>query len=292
MSSAPRAVRGSTSGISKQRLRGRVWRRATRDVYVLAELERSWRLAGEVALLALPDATLSHCTAARALELPVDTCSVLHVTRPRATAVSKRARVQPHRAALPPGDVLLVRGLRVTAPVRTWLDLAARLELVALVVLGDAVARRVGVDEMQLAVDGAAGRRGVTRAREALLLVDPGAESGAETRTRLMLHEAGFRALMHGVQVRDEAGQWLAAPDLADEDARVAVQYDGLVHLEDDPEQRRSDIDRDELARAAGWQVVVLTARDLRLPHLAIPKVTAAYARATALAPPRGAGRR
>jgi very-short-patch-repair endonuclease len=59
------------------------------------------------------------------------------------------------------------------------------------------------------------------------------------------------------------------------------VQYDGLVHLLD-PEQRRSDIDRDELARAAGWEVVVLTARDLRDPAAAVGQVAAAYSRSSA----------
>jgi hypothetical protein len=124
--------------------------------------------------------------------------------------------------------------------------------------------------------------RGLRRAEAALALADPKSDSPAETRCRLTLHDAGFRALRHGIDVSDEDGGWLARPDLADPVARVAIQYDGLVHLGDDPERRRSDIDRDELLRQAGWQVVVLTAVDLRQPARMIAKVAAAYARAAA----------
>ena len=73
--------------------------------------------------------------------------------------------------------------------------------------------------------------------RAVLPLLDPGSCSPAERRARLRLHDAGFTALRHGVVVRDRAGGWLAEPDLADELAKVAVQHDGLVHLQGDPER-------------------------------------------------------
>jgi hypothetical protein len=95
---------------------------------------------------------------------------------------------------------------------------------------------------------------------------------------RLRLHAAGFVGLRHGAVVRDAAGGWLAAPDLADEHARVAVQHDGFVHFTD-ARRRRNDVARDELCRAAGWEVVVSTAVDDRNPAELVGKVAAAYLR-------------
>ena len=262
------------------RLRGPGYLRLTHDVYVPADTCVDLALRCAALLEALPDVVFSHRTAARLLGLPVDDDGCLHVTRAVCRPVSERAGTRTHRSALGPGDVLFRRGLPVTAPARTFSELAAELDHVALVVLGDAVARRVGLARLAAAVEGSAGRRGVRRARAALSQVDPGSDSPAETRCRLLLHSAGFRGLVHGVRIFDEDGQWLATPDLADPEARVAIQYDGLVHLGADPERRRNDIDRDELARAQGWEVVVLTAVDLRDPVRMVEKVAAAYRRA------------
>jgi hypothetical protein len=126
-------------------------------------------------------------------------------------------------------------------------------------------------------------RPSLVLARQALPLLDPGAGSPAETRARLRLHAAGLRGLRHGVVVRDAAGGWLAEPDLGDEQARVAVQHDGLVHLVGNARQRRHDLQRDELTRQADWQAVVATALDERRPDLLTAKVTDASRRAARL---------
>ena len=271
---------GSASSLSRQRLRARRFRRETRDVYVLSDRVPTLRLRVGALQTALPDAVASHTTAAVLAGLPVPRDSRVHLTRPRGSGVSERPGVLTHRRHLRPSEVVTEDGVRRTGPARTWVDLAARLPLVELVVLGDAVSRLVGTHALDDAVGRATGRRGVVRARLALGRVDPGADSAAETRARLVLHDAGFTALRHQVELRDEHGGWLSRPDLADTAARVAVQYDGLVHLEGGPEQWRADIDRDERTRAAGWEVVVLTAVDLRRPGMLVAKVAAAYLRA------------
>lgn len=271
---------GSRSGLTRQQLRARRYSRLARDVYLL--VDRPVELVDRCRALqvAVPDAVVSHATAAVLLGLPVREEAAVHVTRPAGRAPVRRAGVVPHVRDLGPEEVVVHAGVRLTTPVRTLLDVAASVGGDDLVVLADAVARRVGVDRLRAQVGAAPRRRGLVRARAAVALADPGAESPAETRTRVLLHRAGFRGLRHGVVVTDVHGGWCSAPDLADPEARVAVQYDGLVHLERGARRWQSDIDRDELTRAAGWQVVVLTGRDLARPHLAVQKVGAAYERA------------
>lgn len=239
----PPAFRSSAAGQPRSTLRGPRFRRETRDVYVLAERAACLQLACQALLLALPDAVVSHVTAARLLGLPVDapaeTALPVHLTRPPGCSPVRRPGVVAHVRGLSAGDVVSRHGLRLTAAPRVFLDLAEDLTLVPLVVLGDAVAGLAGVAALDNAVARAAGRRGVARAREAYRHVDPGAESPGETRTRLLLHEAGLPALRHGVRVLVEDGQWLCTPDLADAVARVAVQYDGLVHLHRGPRRCR-----------------------------------------------------
>lgn len=251
-------------------------------MFVLTPADASLAIRADAIRTALPDAVISHRSAARLLNLPVDDDKLLHITRLPTAGVSERPGVRTHRTVLPPEDVFVHDGRRLTRPERTLIDLSAILSPVDLVVLADAVCRRVGITCVQDRAAAAHHVRGVRRLRSALALTDPGSDSPAETKTRLILHEAGFSRLRHGLDVIDPYDGWLARPDLADPAAKVAIQYDGLVHLGDDPEQRRADIDRDELLRQPGWQVVVLTAVDLRHPERMIAKVAAAYTRSNA----------
>ena len=270
---------GSRSGLTRQQLRARRFRHLHRDVYAPAVALVDVALRADAVLLALPDARLSHTTAALLWGLPVDDDGRVHVTRGTTACASERGDVVTHRARLHPADADTCRGRPVTSLSRTFVDLAAGLHLEPLVAVGDVVLRRAGLEAMQRAVGRSRRRKGVVLARAALPLLDAAAASAAESRCRLLLHGAGFTQLRHAVVIRDTAGGWVAEADLGDRDARVAVQYDGLVHFGGEA-QRRADVARDELARLAGWEVVVLTRQDLRHPHLAVAKVGAAYERA------------
>lgn len=274
--------RGSRSQVTRQQLRARRFRRLHRDVYVQEPEEASFALDCAAVLLAVPDAVFSHTSAARLWGLPVDDVPLVEITRAPQAAVCRRTGVRTHRARLAPDDLDTCHGQPVTSLARTFVDLARTCAYEELVAVGDVVLRRSNRADLEAAVARAGRRKGVCLAREALLVLDAGAASPGETRCRLLLHGAGFPDLRHAVTIRDEAGGWLAEADLGDARARVAVQYDGEHHLQGSPAQRAADIARDELARVAGWEVVVLTARDLQLPHLAVHKVRAAYARAAA----------
>ena len=277
------AFLGSASGLSQQRLRGRSYVRLSRDLYVIRGDAKSLRTRTEAALLVLPDAVPCSFTAALLQRLPVDDDGLLHLARDRKAARSERADVRVHRIPVEPDELLDLDGLAVADGPRTFVDLAAHLSLEALVAVGDVVLRRYDADALQAAVDRRSRRPGLVLARQALPLLDAGADSPAETRARLRLHAAGFTGLRHGVVIRDEGGEWLAEPDLADDVAQVAVQHDGLVHVAGTPGRRRKDIQRDEVSRQADYEVVVSTALDDARPELLIAKVAAAYRRAARL---------
>lgn len=274
---------GSASGLTPQRLRAKRFRQVARDVYVLRDRALDLRTRVLAARLLLPDAVACGRTAALLHRFPVRDDGRVHLARPPGAPRSEQLGVVVHRTRLDGDDVTVVGGVPATAGPRTWVDLAAVLDLEALVAAGDPVLRRWGRQRLDEAVERRGGRRGVALARLALPLLDAGADSAAESRARLRLHAAGFPALVHRIDVRDDLGGWLATPDLADPVARVAVQHDGLVHLVGSIEQRRNDLQRDELTRQQDWQVVVSTAVEDRQPVLLVAKVADAYRRAARL---------
>ncbi|MFP5219175.1 MAG: hypothetical protein ACLGIG_05475 [Actinomycetes bacterium] len=275
--------RGSASEHSRQKLRGKGYRRISRDLYVLEPAEPTLRDRVVAYRLVFPDGVPCLATAALLLKLPVDDDGVVHLARGRRAARSERPGLKVHRTPVEKDEEHDLDGLPVADGPRTFVDLAAILSFEDLVAVGDVVQRRWSADALAAAVERRPRRPGLALARRALPLLDGRADSAAESRARVRLHAAGFTALQHGVVVRDAGGGWLAEPDLADEAARVAVQHDGAVHFTSDRRRREQDVQRDELTRQQDWQVAVSTARDDRHPHLLVAKVTDAYRRAARL---------
>ncbi|GAA0308727.1 endonuclease domain-containing protein [Kineococcus aurantiacus] len=116
----------------------------------------------------------------------------------------------------------------------------------------------------------------VVQARQAADLCDPRAESRPESKVRVVLHRAGI-PVEPGHVVHDAAGRFVARLDLALEDFRVAVEYDGEWHAL--REQLSQDRLRLRRLREAGWEVVHVTARMLRDPQEVVDAVTRAVAR-------------
>lgn len=274
--------RGSASELTRQRLRGKRYRRLSRDLYVLNGDDPDLRTRVAAAQLVLPDAVACLWTAAEMHRLPVRLEDDVHLARPRGAARSERSGIRVHRLAVPPAERVLLAGVAATSGPRTWLDLAAHLGLEDLVAVGDAVARK-WPGRLDGVVHGVRRRPGIVLARQAVTLIDARADSPAETRHRLRLHAAGFTGLRHGVEVHDELGGWLASPDLADEVARVALQHDGEVHFLGGVERWRQDQLRDELTREQGWEVIQTTALDGRRPGQLIDRVARAYLRSAAV---------
>ena len=272
---------GRALGLSEGRLRASDLRIPSRGIRV----PRLSGDDGEVAARArpylelLPDAVLSHTTAARVHGMPLPASyrheSVLHLARDPAKPAARRRYIRCHRLALRPGDVVSpLPWIRVTSPARTWFDLAGMLSLPALVAAGDwlvSVHGRsfgypreavVALDDLRGFVAGLRLVPGIRMARQAAELLRAGVDSPQETYLRLMLQKAGLPEFRPSHPLLDEAGRPVVWADLGCPEFRTCVEYDGEHHLT--REQQLRDHNRDLLVRELGWHQVKVSGGDMR----------------------------
>jgi len=156
----------------------------------------------------------------------------------------------------------------VTVPARTFIDLAAEGDRNLLIVAGDAMATRGLASPAELArlANETRRRRGITIARAIARMVTPGADSPMESVLRLALIDGGLPHPEVNPDLYDEAGGWIGRPDLACPELKIAIQYEGDVHRTNRKWQK--DIARDEALRDHGWEIIRVTAAQLRHPAL------------------------
>ncbi|MDX1872254.1 hypothetical protein SBI67_08985 [Mycolicibacterium sp. 120266] len=187
-----------------------------------------------------------------------------------------------HREVLRRDEVMRVRGIPVTTPARTAFDLGRRLDRVPAVTALDALAQASGVRARDVAalVDRHRGMRGILGLRAALSLMDGGAESPQETKTRLVLLDAGLRRPRTQIVVRNAYGAFVARLDMGWDEFKVGVEYDGAQHWTD-PAQRTRDIDRSAELAALKWTIVRVSAELLRRrPHVLVARIGSALSNA------------
>jgi hypothetical protein len=189
------------------------------------------------------------------------------------------AKIVVHTDRLSPNETTAVDGIAVTTPARTAFDIGrrtpSRLQAVQRL---DALthATDVKVDDVEDVMAEHSGARGLARLRRVLPLVDGGAESPQETRTRLVLIDAGLPRPQTQIVVRDDYGDFVARIDMGYEDLRVGVEYDGPQHWTD-PLQRGRDIDRYTALLDLGWSIIRVSNELLRYRQgTFIARVTAA----------------
>ena len=191
---------------------------------------------------------------------------LLEVVVPRGAVVPSRRDVRARTADVGPGDVLRVGpdGLRCLRPERAVADLLRLLPPVEAVVVADA-AQHAGLctaDGIRRELVAAAGLRHVARARQALALSDPRAESPPESRLRVALLGAGLVPVPQ-YEVLDAHGRFVARVDLALPDLRIALEHDGRA-VHDRADAFVADRRRQNALVSAGWTVLRFTAADLR----------------------------
>lgn len=156
-----------------------------------------------------------------------------------------------HRDKLADGETCTIAGMPATTPARTAYDLGRRGSLTAAVTRLDALARATGLsrDDVDPLVERHRGARGIIQLRDALNLMDAGAESPQETRTRLLLLRSGLPSPQTQIVVY-EAGRPFARIDMGWQEWRVGVEYDGARPTLARP--RATDLGHRPLRRASG----------------------------------------
>lgn len=255
---------GISEGVIDGRVRRKQLRPVHRGVYLLGSLTgplRPARARTMAAVLACgPGAVVSHESAAELWELvpPGGDDEPVHTTH--VGSQHRRPGIVAHRvASLPRADVAAVSGVPVTAPIRTLLDLAGRVDGRA---LEQAIARgeRLGlvrVAELRARARTSDRRPGIGTLRETLERGDP-----ALTRS---VAEERFLALVRAGQLPDPRTN---APvgryelDFFWPSHGVAVEVDGFAHHASRREFER-DRRRDTDLAAEGIQVLRVTWRHL-----------------------------
>ncbi|MCA4133132.1 hypothetical protein [Arthrobacter sp. M4] len=202
---------------------------------------------------------------------------MVHLTHPHGRRAVRRKGVKGHQATLVEADIVQGRLVACTSPLRTWFDLAQILTDDELVIAGDHLLKRQNplsaVQELDDFLSHQRGRAGYRKAVRARSRMRPRTDSPKETEVRLLLVDHGLPEPVINVPLFDEAGRWVQDPDMSYEDFKVLIQYDGAHHVT--PQQRRSDIFRDEEAKDLGWRVVQLTQSDLDTSVGGVPRAVA-----------------
>jgi hypothetical protein len=262
--------------LTRRQLRERGYRRLCQGVYADPGLPFDHRLRCRGVALLLPSgAAIGGLSAAAWHGAPLaDTFAPVTVVRPPDVEWKGPREARVHRTPLGADDIEIVDDVPITSALRTAWDVATLESLGSSVAVLDAMVRAgsIALDRLSALADDRTGRWGVSKVRRALPLVDPRAESPPESRVRVALVLAGL-APVPQYEVR-EAGQHLGRVDLAFPDARIAVEYEGAYHFEDDQIVR--DDARYARLRQAGWTVMRVSAADLRDLNAVVARVRAA----------------
>lgn len=265
-------------GITRANLRSTRFRPLFHGIHLAAsEEDDTWNRAHAVVTLAGPGAVASFHTAARLWGAAVPNDPTIHVTVPHADQRRCLDGATFHVCgALEWGYD--VRGVLVTSPAQTFIDLARKLPLVALVVVGDALVNHGHITPEDLRRACArSSLKGAVQARRAARYVRRGAESPMETRARMLVVLAGLPEPRTQIEILD-GWRVIYRLDLGYAEALVAVEYDGEHHR--DPDQAAADTRRREYLESIGWIIVVLRSEDIyRHPDTALEQIVAAMRR-------------
>jgi very-short-patch-repair endonuclease len=273
---------GGTNAQILDRVRSGRWVRVHRGVYRLAGTPVSWRLRMRAALLVAGEgAMLSHMAAAKVHGMPVVGAEPV-VTVPAGRRV-RVAGLAVHRARLGPEESIVRSGLPVTSIARTLGDLAGERFFSGAYLhelLDDVLRRRQAglVDLRSYFRQDGRGRPGDVFMRGLVEARVPATRSRLETLAMEIIEAAGLRGPTPDVSVQ-LAGR-LFRTDLAYEEARVAIELDGLEY-HDQWALRQRDYDKDNALNLLGWIVLRVTFRMLtEEPEAFVVALRAALSRA------------
>ena len=265
-------------GIAEHLLRTSRWERTSRGLYVPAGVSRTaaQRIVAAAALLpahgVIGGWAAAHVRGVEFMdgldghqnELGVD------VLLPPGLHRLDVAGVEYRRASLRPGEITLVHDLPITSLVRTAIDLACWAESLTEATVALDLCLQAGLTLTELGAAAPRGRRGSVQARQAIAVARRGSRSPGETRLRLLYEaEHDTATLLLNPTLLDATGRFVAMLDLFDEEAGLALEYDGARWDSDrseghrDRRQHREDNVREEAVERLGVIVVRADAADL-----------------------------
>jgi very-short-patch-repair endonuclease len=206
------------------------------------------------------NAVLSHATAAAAWDLMPAGSGATHVTVPGDPGRTRRAGIRVHRSAtLTPADTTTHRGIPITTPLRTLLDVAATLKRRSLEQALDRAERLIDFAELQQALTAHRTRPGSPSLQAVLSTYTVGSvvtRSEQEERFLRLCDDHGLprpetNTRIEGMEV-----------DFVWRDARLIVEVDGYKYHRL-PTVFESDRERDVLLTLAGWRVLRFTWRQI-----------------------------
>lgn len=208
--------------------------------------------------------TASHTSAAVAWGIELVQRGPVEVTVPRDRSRAAWPAAVVHRRDLPPHDVVMVDGLRLTTPLRTVLDLARSLPLEGAVAAADSALRQglVTLDELLATGSALPAARGRARVCRVGSLVDPSSGSVLESVCRVLFALAGLPTALTQYAVRGPDGRLLGRVDFAWPEHRLVVETDGYA-FHADRRSYRDDRRRTNALVVAGWRVVRFTWEDV-----------------------------
>jgi hypothetical protein len=234
------------------------------DSYVLREVKITPLVRAQAVLKLVPTGShISHHTAAELWGAVVPDDGSTHICLPSDRRRQVRKGVKSH-CGNGPAHTTLRKGIPISTPEQTFLDLAAAgLTLVDLVVAADGMIK-VGHTTAERLIEAAAEwhGRGCRVARRAAGLARNDADSPAETRLRLLLVLAGLPEPKVNLILRARDGSWRRRYDLGYEELQLIVEYDGRQHA-NDTQQWLTDIFRREELDRMHWRLVVVTAEGI-----------------------------
>ncbi len=234
------------------------------DTYVAREVPITPLLRAKAVIRLVPSGSyVSHHTAAELWGAAPPADGATHVTLPSACGRLVRQGVRPHYRKHP-AQTTVRKGVPISTPEQTFLDLAAvGVGLVDLVVVADGLIK-TGHTSPERLIETAAQRdgRGCRLARRAAALARKAVDSPQETRLRLLLVVAGLPEPRANLIVRGRDGGWRRRYDLAYEELRLIIEYDGRQHAED-AQQWLTDIFRREELDQIRWRLVIVTSEGI-----------------------------
>lgn len=273
------------AGLSRDAIAHRVrtgrWQQPAREVFVIAGAPATWRQSLIVACLAWgTGVAASHRSAAALWGLPSGRIDSAEITVPRNRRRTGSPQARVHSGAFARGELRWRDGIRVTAPARTLIDLAAVIGPGAFEETLDEALRRglAGTAAIRAAVRSAGPRPGIVALRALVAERDgePLSESVFETRLLRAIIRAGLPRPVRQHEIRDARGRLIARVDLAYPGDRIAIEAEGYRwHSGRTPFER--DRRRAMRLAAAGWRVIPVTWIELRDRE---PDVVAAIAAA------------